>query len=77
MTFTSCPKDRTQSKAGQTKTLNTELNDWSIIIYLRKSEVTVEKKISVTEKLMEHGIYCLQCSYTNDIIDTIATMTSD
>ena len=52
---------------------NTELNNLRIIICLRKSEVTVEK-ISVCtdiEKLMEHGIHCLLCSFTNDIIDLL------
>ena len=52
---------------------NTELIDLSRIICLRKSEVSVER-ISVCiviEKLMEHGIHCLPCSYTNDIIDLL------
>ena len=38
---------------------------------MRKFEVYVKKKTvsSVTEKLVEHGIHCLPCSYTNDVID--------
>ena len=53
---------------------NTELNDLRKIICLRKSEVYVKKKTNkklsnVTEKLVEHGIHCLPCSYTNDPID--------
>ena len=49
---------------------NTELNDLRIIICLRKSEVTVEmiSVYNVTEKLMDHGIHCLPCSFTNDAI---------
>ena len=50
---------------------NTELNNLRIIICLRKSEVTV-KRISVCkaiEKMMEHGIQCLPCSFINDVID--------
>ena len=26
---------------------------------------------SVTEKLMEHGIHCLPCTYANDVIDVL------
>ena len=50
---------------------NTILIDLRIIIYLRKSEVTVEtiSVCNVIEKLMEHGIHCLPCSYSNDIRD--------
>ena len=55
---------------------NTELNDMKIIIYLRKSEVSVER-ISVcndSEKLAEHNIHCLLCSGTIEVINvTIAT----
>ena len=40
---------------------------------LRKSEVYVKKTkktvSNATEKLVEHGIHCLPCSYTNDVID--------
>ena len=53
--------------------IDTELNDLRISICLRKSEVTVER-ISVcnaVEKLMEHGIHCLPCSYTNHVIDLL------
>ena len=51
--------------------INTELNDLRKSICLRKSEVYVlKKKVSdVFEKLLEHGIHCLPCSYTNGIID--------
>ena len=54
--------------------VNTELNDLRIIIYLRKSEidvVTVERisVCNVTETLMEHGIDCLPCFYTDCVID--------
>ena len=41
-----------------------------VITCLRKSEATI-KRISgydVIEKLTEHGIHCLACSYTNDVI---------
>ena len=51
----------------------TELNDLRKIICLRNSEVTVERisVCNVIEKWMEHGIHCLPCSYTNDIIDML------
>ena len=43
------------------------------IICLRKSEVTVERisVCTVIEKLMEHGIHGLTCSYTNDVVDLL------
>ena len=50
---------------------NLELNDLRIIICLRKSEVPVER-ISVCnliENGVEHGIHCLPCSYTNEVIN--------
>ena len=49
---------------------NTELIDLRIIICLRKFEVSVERisVCNVIEKLMEHGIHCLPCFYTRDII---------
>ena len=53
--------------------MNTELNDLRIIICLKKSGATIER-ISVcnaTEILMEHGIHCLPCSSSNDIIDLL------
>ena len=59
--------------------LNTQLKDLRKIICLRKSEVTVERisVCNVTEKMMEHGIQCLPCSCTTDVIDvTVATTTS-
>ena len=55
-------------------TTNTEINDLRKIICLRKSEVNVKRKqnsINVIEKIVEHGIHCLQCSYTNDSIDLL------
>ena len=56
---------------------NTELNDLRKIIYLRKSEVYVKKQqkthkktvSNVIKNLVEYGIHCLSCSYTNDVID--------
>ena len=51
---------------------NTELNYLRKIIHLIKS-VSV-KRISVCnamEILAEHGIHCLTCSYTNDVIDMV------
>ena len=56
-----------------------ELNDWRIVVCLRKSQVTVQRisVSNVNEKFMEHGVHCLPCSHTNDVIDvTIRTMTS-
>ena len=51
-------------------TNNTELNKLRKNICLRKSEVYVKKTVSnIIEKLVEHGIHCLPCSYTNDMID--------
>ena len=51
-------------------TFNTELNDLRKIICLRKSEISDEiiSVCNVIEKLTEHGIHCLQCSGTNDVI---------
>ena len=52
---------------------NKELNELRIVICLTKSEVTVER-ISVcnfVEKLIEYAIYCLPCSYTNDVIELL------
>ena len=44
-----------------------------IYMYLRKSEVIVERicVCNVIEKLMEHGIQFLTCSFTNDVIDLL------
>ena len=52
---------------------NMDLNDSRIIICLRKLEVTVKRipVCNVTEKLMEHGIHCLPCSYSNDFINML------
>ena len=55
----------------------TELNDFRKIICLRNSEVSVERIVvcnHVIENLAEHGenehgVVCLPCSYTNDVID--------
>ena len=52
---------------------NTKLNDLREIICLRKSEISVER-ISVCndiENLAEHGLQCLPCSYTNDVINLL------
>ena len=52
---------------------NTELNYLRVIICSRTFEVTVEI-ISVcnnTEKMMAHGIHCLPCSYTKNVIDIL------
>ena len=40
-------------------------------ICLRKSEVSVERisVCNVIENLVEYGISCLPCSYTNGVID--------
>ena len=50
--------------------LNAELNGLRIIICLRKSEVIVERiSVSYVVKiLMGHGIHCLPCSYTNNVL---------
>ena len=47
--------------------------DLKTIICLRISEVIIERisVCKVIEKLMEHSIHCLPCSYTNDIIDLL------
>ena len=52
---------------------NTESNDLRKIICLRKSEVTVGRisVCNVIENLAEHGIHCLPCSYTNDIMNML------
>ena len=43
--------------------------------YLRKSVVSVGRisVCNVSEHLAEHGIHCLPCSYTIDVIDTITS----
>ena len=70
-------KDGTQrTKKTKEKEINNELNDLRIIICLRKSEVT-DLRISVCnfiENMMEHGIHCLPCSNTNDVIDLLTMM---
>ena len=44
-----------------------------VIICLRKPEVTVERILvcNVIEQMMEHGIDCFSCSYTNDVINML------
>ena len=44
---------------------------WRKIICLRKSEVSVGRisVCNVIENLAVHGILCLPCSYTNDVLD--------
>ena len=52
---------------------NTEINGLGIIICFKKSEVLFER-ISVcdmSEKLIEHGIHGLRCSYTYGAIDML------
>ena len=43
------------------------------IICLKKCEVSVERisVCNVIENLAEHGIHCLQCCYTNDVINML------
>ena len=52
---------------------NKELNDLRKNICDRKSEVSVERNsvCHEIEHLMEHGIHCLTCAYTNDVIDLL------
>ena len=40
-------------------------------LFVRENlKFNVKKIVSnVNEKLVEHGIHCLPCSYTNDVID--------
>ena len=54
-------------------TSNTEINDLRISFVLRKTEVTVERIsfCNVNKELIEHGVHCLPCSYTNDVIDLL------
>ena len=54
-----------------------ELNNLRMIVYLRKSEVSVGRISvgNVIEKMMEHSIRCLPCSCTNGVIDlSVASM---
>ena len=49
------------------------------ISFLRNSEVSVQR-ISVcnaTEKLAEHGIHCLPCSGTNEVIYLLPSKSSN
>ena len=52
--------------------MNTELNDLRIIICLRTSEVSIERvavcNVIQKKNLAEHGIYCLLCYNTYDVI---------
>ena len=47
-----------------------ELNEFRITIYLRRSEVSIERvsACNANENLMEHGLHCLPCYETNDVI---------
>ena len=46
-----------------------ELYELRKIICLRKSEVSVENFFfNVIVNLAEHGIHCVPCSYTSDVI---------
>ena len=59
---------------ANTSQLTRNLNDLRKNFCLRKSEVYVKKKkkktvSNVIEKLVEHDIHCLPCSYTNDVIN--------
>ena len=52
---------------------NRDLNYLRKIICLRKSEVSVER-ISVCngiENFVKHGIQCLPCSYTDDVMNML------
>ena len=42
-------------------------------IFLRESEVSVEtiSVCNVIENLAEHGIHCLACSFTKDVINML------
>ena len=53
---------------------NMELNDMRKIIYLRKSEVSVEiiSVCNVIENSAQHGMHCLPCSYITDVINMYA-----
>ena len=48
-------------------------NDLRKLFVLRKCEVSVERisVCNVTEKLEEHVIHCLPCSYTNVVINML------
>ena len=52
---------------------NAELNDSRKIICFRKSKGSVGRisVCNVTEHSAEHGIHCLPCSYTNDVINML------
>ena len=54
----------------QVCTDNSEFNDLRIMICWRNFEDTVERisVCNVIEKLMEHGIHCLSCSFTIDML---------
>ena len=51
--------------------MNTEINDLRIIICLRTSEVSIERVTVckfIQKNLAEHGIYCLLCYNTYEVI---------
>ena len=57
----------------RTSIYNMESNDLRKIICVRKSEVSCERfsVFNVDKKVEEHGIHCLPCTYTNDIINPL------
>ena len=52
---------------------NTDLNGLRKNIYLRKPEVSVERNsvCNVIEELMGHGVHCLTCSLSYNVIDIL------
>ena len=63
-------------EAAHVADYNTELNDLRKIICLRKSEVFVKKNSVfnvIHQNLVKHDIDYLPCSYTNDIINILAS----
>ena len=58
---------------------HSELNDLRKNVCLRKSDVSYEtiSVCNIIENFAEHGIHCLPCSYTNDVINVaVKTVTS-
>ena len=70
---TSCPAAATVLSLSVIHNTELDLNDLKIIICFIKSDVTVERLsvCNVIEKLMEHDIHCVPCSYTNGVIDLL------
>ena len=54
-------------------TFNTKLNGLRTNILLRKSKVSVERisVCNVIENLVEHGIHCVPCFYTINVMDLL------